>query len=86
MRCAKSKLLDASGSCGARSGPKREISTTTEIVTSPNAPSGRLPTSRTARTAELNERTSGLRSVPSSRATVSDETAISWAARAGRGR
>ena len=43
MRWAKSKLLDESGSCGAMSGPKMAISTTTKIVIRPKAPSGPPP-------------------------------------------
>ena len=85
MRCAKSKLLDASGSCGASRGPKMASSSTIAIVISPNAPSGRRPTVRTVRKAPRSQRESGLRSPPSSCATVSLETGIRWRARAGRG-
>ena len=66
MRLAKSKLLVASGSCGASAGPSSAIATTIAIVISPNAPSGRRPMARTARTAPSSQRANGPRSDPSS--------------------
>ena len=57
MRCAKSKLLDESGSCGARSGPRCAISTTIEDRDQPERPERAPPDlAHVALTTDPNER------------------------------